>query len=215
MTLTARDKGGGEDWEPVSAKVHHAICIAIWDLGTQFNERFGKWAEKCVFMWEVPGETVTFTNKEDVEVTMPKVITREFSTSLHQKSHMRPFLENWRGRPFTAEDLDGFSIKACLGANCMIQVMHNTRDDGKVWHEVTTIMPIQPGVPKLDPQHETSMFEIPVSGPRPTIPDKTPGWIIKKIEKSKEFRGDQTTDNTGDYGYTPPPVDTYEDDIPF
>ena len=41
MGFTAKDSGGSGDWEPVQRGVFQAVCYAVIDLGTQFNQLYG------------------------------------------------------------------------------------------------------------------------------------------------------------------------------
>ena len=40
MGLVARKPAGNDNYDPVEAGVHQAICIRYYDLGTQYMEMF-------------------------------------------------------------------------------------------------------------------------------------------------------------------------------
>lgn len=221
MGLTVSEPKGGGDFDPVSPQVHQAVCIALWDLGTQVMQMFGKAKEKIIIMWEVQGERIQFTNKDGEEMEMPKVITKEYTASLHEKADLRKHLEAWRGKQFTDEELQGFNLRNILGANCQIQVVHKAskKDPTKKYAVVNSIFPIVKGQPKLDPEHDLIFYEI-ESGDE--IPGFTPEWIQLKIKASEEYQSIHGR-KAGPYGQDgPPPTDDdappwpdEDDDIPF
>ncbi len=222
MGLVAKDKKGGEDFTPVPAGVSQAICIGIWDLGTQHNEMYNKDVHRCMIMWEFPEHRISIEKEGEPKREMPMVLSKEYTVSLHSKSSLRKDLEGWREKQFTEVELDGFELKVLLGVNCMIQVIHNTKGEGedkKTYANVNSIMKLQKGITSLEPEHEPVLFDLDNGEP---IPDSTHDWIANKIRKSPEFQeanpessrgypGSQPSyPEDGDPGYTPD-----DDDIPF
>lgn len=59
MGLMARDKGGA-DLTPIPEDLHLAVCYGIWDIGTQYSERFGRASRKVIIVWEIPGVRAEF-----------------------------------------------------------------------------------------------------------------------------------------------------------
>ena len=57
MGLIANDKGG-VDFDPIAQGVHQAICYGLFDLGTQFSDKFGNWSHKILLCWEIPEERI-------------------------------------------------------------------------------------------------------------------------------------------------------------
>lgn len=60
-----------------------------------------------------------------------------FTPSLHEKSSLRAFLTEWRGKDFTKEQLDAFRKKPfdmarLVGTVCAVKVVHKTADNGDV-----------------------------------------------------------------------------------
>ena len=43
---------------PVEAGVYMAVCVGFIDLGEQYSEKFKNYSYKCLYVWELPGETV-------------------------------------------------------------------------------------------------------------------------------------------------------------
>lgn len=197
MGLTAKDKGGG-DYEPVREGMHHAICYGIWDIGTHFNPAFSKWAHQCIFVWELPEERGTFDGKD-----LPRAISKRFTVSLHEKAELRKYLQTWRGRAFTEKELEGFDVKAVLGANCYVQVIHKKKDD-KTFANVVGVTPLPKGTIKREPENALKFFSFEDGT---NIPEGTPEWISDQIKSAKEWGGEGQVQDED-----PPPPD---DDIPF
>ena len=63
MAIIAKE-GEGSKFPPNPQGVHHAVCYAVYDVGTQFNETFGKWQRKVVVCWELPNARIEVEDKE-------------------------------------------------------------------------------------------------------------------------------------------------------
>lgn len=88
----------------------------------------------------------------DPKSKKPYLIKRRFRMSLHEKSKLRPTLEAWRGRKFTAEELTGFDLEKLIGANCQVQLIHNIKSSGDVYANIQAIVPMAKGTEKLSPR---------------------------------------------------------------
>jgi hypothetical protein len=186
--------------------MHHAICYAIYDLGTHYNERFGKSSHKVRVVWELPDERLNIT-KEDHEYNLPASISKEYTLSLHEKSTLRKDLESWRGKRFTDQELEGFDLTKLLGVNCTLQVIHNTKGE-KIYANISTIVPIMKHMEKKDPENDLRYFSF---EEHTQIPENTPEWITDMIKNSDEWKS--LCDGQEYDERNPPPMD--EDLIPF
>ena len=207
MGINVKENGGGS-YDPVPQGMHQAVCYAVYDLGTQFSEKFGKSMKKVLIMWEIPEERIDIQRKDSGEiVNLPRAISKEYTASLHQKSNLRKQLEAWRGRAFTAEELAGFDLVKLLGVNCMLQVIHQTKGD-KTYANVETVVPLMKGMTKKNPENSTKWFSF---EDQTEIPDGTPEWVVKKIEAAEEWNAssDPEPPPSDDSGFVP------DDDIPF
>lgn len=118
-------KEGGGNFTPAPAGNHLARCYRIVELGTQRVLFKGKEKEqqKIRFFFELHGEDDEgnpLTNDDGVPLTISRMMT----ASLSEKGNLRPFLESWRGRAFTKEELAGFDPKNVLDKWCMLSVVH-------------------------------------------------------------------------------------------
>jgi len=209
MTTTAIETQGG-GFEPVAAGAYAAVCDQVVDLGLQPGGQYDP-KHKIYIRFQVPSERVTWKDKDGKERDGPMVIGRTFTLSLGEKSHLRPFLESWRGRPFTQEELRGFDIKNVLAAPAMIQVVHEHFQDGKLFAKVASAMSLPKGMPK--PQAEGTFLYYDCDHHDSGVFEKLSKYIRAKIENRltpEEVIQQMASTSEPDL----PPPDNY-DDIPF
>lgn len=205
--LIAKESGGGFD--PVSQGLHQAVCYAIYELGTHYDERFKKSTRKCLLIWELPDERIDI-EKNGEQVNLPRVVSKRYTVSLGEKAILRKDLQTWRGRTFTPEELKGFDLRNVLGKSCQIQIIHNSTD-GKVYANVSAILPLPKGVKPLNPENPVVFYAI--NDSRTSLPEETPDWIRTIIVSSEEWKALMPSPDDGDPGNTGDLVP--DDDIPF
>ncbi len=176
MSLIA--KKSNDDFEPIEEGVHHGVIIGLLDLGTQRNEKFDNEAMKVLFTWELPNETINIDGEDK-----PRVISKPYTLSLHEKANLRSDLEAIRSRKFTNEEVkNGFDLSQIIGSNCQLQIEHNDRND-RNYANVVAVMALPKGSPVLEATNPAIIFEI----GRGEIPESIPSWIQDIIKKSKEY----------------------------
>ncbi len=208
MGLIASDTGG-KDYDPIPAGVTHGVCWMVCDLGTQYNPTYANWQRKIVIGWELPSELMQI-EKDGEMAEVPKVISRIFTLSLSEKSHLRPFLESWRGKPFTVEELIGFDISKLIQVNCQLNIIHVTKNE-KTYANVAGVMPLAKQTAKLKCVADTVYYSMDDHGL--FIPENVPDWLKSYIMKSREYN-ETGQQNEGPTGLDEPPVPD-DDDIPF
>lgn len=116
-----------------------AVCCDVVDLGIQ-KTPFGEQV-KIQIRWQL----------EEVDEKTGKrfLIVQNYTPSLHEKSRLRPMLEAWRGRKFSREEEKQFDIEKLLGANCQLQIIHNIKDEGRVYANVQAVVPPARNAAKL------------------------------------------------------------------
>jgi hypothetical protein len=211
--LTA--SAGGKDFEVLPEGVYIARCYQLIDLGVQetpfFNEDgTPKTAATVRFVWEIldKNEDGSEFLREDGK---PFTIGQDFTNSLHEKSKLLPFLEGWRGKKFTPEELDAFELGNVLGTYCQIQVMHKLSTKGKLFPLVTTALPFKGTKPEaVNPNVAFNMMQ---------WDDEQFSQLSKYAqEKVKEsltyrFEIEKREDNKIDGTKPAPPKDTVIEDI--
>jgi len=133
-----------------------------------------------------------FEDKDTKEkITGTKVIGIFLTASLSSKATMRKLLESWRGKKFTQEELEGFSLGNLLNAECQLQVLHS--DDGK-WANIANLMPVMKGTVVEKGLREPLMFSMEGDKTQTEdfcdmeVFDKLPEFLQNKIGESKEMR---------------------------
>jgi hypothetical protein len=113
-------------FEAAPMGTHLGICVKITDIGTHHDEYNGKARvrNRIVIQWELPLQKMSDGK--------PFVISEFYTNSLSEKGNLRPMLEAWRGRAFTAEELMKFDLEKVLGAPAMIGVIHNEKGRARV-----------------------------------------------------------------------------------
>lgn len=190
--------------EPIPEGIYPAVCTRVIDLGVQQNKMFGNTAHKVLFCYEIPDCTIEIDGKQ-----MPKMVSKEFTVSLGEKSSLRPWLTSWRGKGFTEAELEGFDLKNVLGAPCQLQVVHNEKG-----YENLSIMALGKGQPRPTPATELIYFDLSVPDCMELI-KKLPEWVQERIKLSPNYRyylenvvGEQTQPEFED-------IDMDENDLPF
>lgn len=190
---------GSKEFEKLPQGAHMAVCDMLVNLGMQTVEWQGqrKVQPKVYIRFQVPAERVEI-NGED----KPMVIGEVFTLSLSEKSKLRPLLESWRGRGFTADELKGFDITKLLGVPCQISVTHNTGQNGKVYANINSAMPIPKGVPAPVLEGQPVLFE---GASDMDVFESLPKWLKEKIEEGDLLSAPQSA----------PAIPDPSDDIPF
>lgn len=174
MSLIAKNEGGVEI-KQLEPGVYTGIASAIIDLGIQESAMFGNKQRKIMIIWQIVGETIEINGENK-----PRVMSKEYTLSLSEKSTLRKDLQAWRGKAFSQKELQGFDLVNILNVPCQLQIIQ-TEKNGKVYTSIASIMAIQKGlqVEKLD---EVFIFD---SYDATTWDNllKVPKWIIEKIKK--------------------------------
>jgi hypothetical protein len=175
--------------DPIADGVYQGVTVSIIDLGTQFNEHFGKSTHQVMITWEIPELTIKF-EKDGKEIEAPRVISKKYTLSLGEKANLRKDLQSWRGRAFTDQELEGFDLLNVLEKNCMLQII-NTTKDGKTYSNISSILPLYKGMTPIPPYTKAQYYSIAEGF---DIPDTIPQWIKDVIMKSEEFKNNKPAD---------------------
>lgn len=207
------DTGGGRDFEPIPAGQYAAICDMYVDLGMQEGGKFGA-KHKLYFRFQVPEHRIEF-EKDGESVDLPAVIGVQFTASLSEKAHLRPFLENWRGRPFTAEELRGFDPINVAGAPAYINIIHEPGNkNGKpvIYANIGSIMPLPKGMPKPKVEGDKGVI---IHDDGHNRYDDLPKWLQEKLDNQVEEQTEQP-ETRGQQRQQTAYFDTdLDDDVPF
>jgi hypothetical protein len=135
--------------------------------------------------WELPTELKVYSEEKGEQ---PKVIGKEYTLSLNEKSNLRKMLASWRGKDFTEEEAKRFDITVLVGKPCMLNIIHkpSQKDPSIVYEEIGSISPMPKGFACPDPI--TPPFVLDYENFDTTMFEALPDFIRDKIKKSQEYQ---------------------------
>ena len=209
MALTLSETAS---FTPAPEGVHGAICFMVADLGTQPTVDF-KGNPKQVHKLQLAFEILS---DERMDSGQPFSISHRFTASLHEKSSFRPFLQSWRGKAFTEEELRKFDVGKLLGAPCLLNIVHETKD-GKTYSNIGSISPLPKGMPKPEAVNKPLRFDL--DAPDWMMFESLPARLQESIKASAEWPNVDPTKHGGPDPKQPPAggdsFDDFASDIPF
>ena len=175
-------EGNTTKWEPVEAGTHLARCVRMVHIGTvmeSYANEPAKPKNKVFLTWEFPTMLIEGGEYDG----KPRVISKEYSLSLHPKTTLCKHLVAWRGKSFSPKEAEAFDITKLLGVACMITVVHNEVGD-KVYANIGTIS----GLPKGLEAPEQVLESLAVNATNiDEHTDSIPDYIVEKLKTSTEF----------------------------
>lgn len=181
MAIIASNKPSGPHFL-VPAGSHIARCFQVVDIGTREDTYEGKPRTRRVvrITWELPDELIEKDGK-----SLPAVISKNYTLSLHEKSGLRKDLEAWRGKAFTPEELKGFDISELCGQPALLSVVHKQKQDGEARADVSSVAKPPKGLEcgiQVNPSMEYS-----VASHDQASFDKLPQFLRDQIMTSAEW----------------------------
>ena len=163
--------------------VYTALSSMLIDLGFQKSVLDNNVRRKFMMVWIIVGEFIE-VNKEQ----LPRVMSKEYTLSLNEKSNLRKDLQAWRGQAFTEEELQGFNLITVMNKPCQLQII-NEEKNGKTYNNISAIMAMPKGM-TVEPLQETTVFI--TNNPETWNNwEKIPKWIKEKIKKSEGFENSE------------------------
>lgn len=173
-------KKTGSDFQITPAGMVQAVCYAVWDIGMQTVSFQGKEKQlhKGIIAWEI-NEKI---NQPDSEFHGCRfTVTNRYTLSLSDKALLRAHLESWRGKPFTLDELNGFDLETVVGANCMLNIVHN-ESGGKTYANIGAITPLLKNMPPMKAENN-------IQPPDWVLRLQDPGYQAMKKEEADPFAG--------------------------
>lgn len=149
--MSLKTQSNGHEYEKHPAGMFAARCYQVIDLGTHFDERWGK-SKHLV--------RIVFETSEKMADGRPFSIGTRYTMSHHEKSQLRKDLESWYGKTFDSAALDregGFDLFKILGRAAMLNISHSA--DGK-YANIKSINPVPKGMPVPEAVNEPLIFDI-------------------------------------------------------
>lgn len=140
-------------YEPPKRALHEAgsfagVCVDFVNLGKRKRtyQDSGKAYLISSAAW------VFYCGETDPETGEPLFLAREFDVKLAPKANCRKFLEGWRGKEYTQEELErGIEFHKAVGRAGTVSVIHNTPKD-RTFANIESVKTIAKGlVPPVVP----------------------------------------------------------------
>lgn len=183
------------------------------------NHPEGQYTAQCVDTIDVGDRVITFTGKPtEVRAKAALVfrtgeknpetgdlidVSAEMTISMFETANLRKFLENWRGRTYTQDQLDaGLQLEKLVGHWALISVEEKTSGKGRPYSVIKSIAPL------------------PDAMPRPTFPAyaRQEYWAERKLEYASEvkaYRDAVASIPTTGAGFSAPLPPESNDGLPF
>ncbi len=193
-------------YSPTPEGTHPARCCALVDLGTSETVYEGKarTRRRVRITFEIADSELITASGERFQ------ISRTFTASLSEKGALRPFLESWRGRSFTAQELAGFDLKSVLEAPGLIAVVHETKGD-RTYANAKTVSKLPKGM-SVEQLTTAPIFWDMTGEPDWTAWERLSDRAKDEISETPEFKKlARPADTAAPAGDTDPD----SDDIPF
>ena len=165
---------------PIEPGVYMAVCVGIIDLGEQYSELFKNYSNKCMIVWEIPGETIEVDGEQK-----PRQLSKEFIIASSNKSSLRKFIESWNGKSYSNEEFVEIELFDQIGKACQLNVVLNSTGE---YANVDNIMPIPKGFPA--PTTATPPIKWDIEQWDDKVLETLPEWIQDKIKKSTQYQKD-------------------------
>lgn len=129
-------QGAGTDFTPVKAGVHTAVLAAIIYLEDQPGYMGGPPRDQLLTVWLTP-------DLHDNNGRMKQI--RHYigwpDDPLHEKAGFRKLLEQWRGRPLTKKEKDGFHLNDIIGEPANLVTIVTTSQNNRQYAKLTAAAP--------------------------------------------------------------------------
>lgn len=178
MSMIAKSEGNS-NIKRLEDGVYTAISSMLIDMGIQKSEKYGKSSRKFIIVWNIENEFVEVNGEK-----LPRVMSKEYTMSLGEKSNLRKDLQAWRGKQFTPEELEGFNLLNILNKGCQLQML-NTENNGKTYTNIVSIMALPKGM-QVNSLDKTIVFD--------TYDETTwnnyaeiPNWMQERIKQCENL----------------------------
>jgi hypothetical protein len=192
-TITAKASDSKYKTHPEGQFV--AQCVDAIDLGERVEEFAGKpkkLAHKAALVFR------TGEKNEDTGEFID--ISREFTVSMGELANLRKFLEQWRGKPYTADQIaKGVPLHKLAGNHGLISVAHRTSGGGRTYANITACVGV--------PQQMSGSLPAYIAGYV-----RADFWQDRKEEYAKGAKAFRAESGAPSDDYDPAPNDA---DLPF
>lgn len=201
MSDTIVATGSESKFKPHPIGQHIGQCVDVINLGEKVQDYPGTPSYLALTC------AIVFRTGERNEETGEYIdIAREFTVSMGDKANLRKFLEQWRGRAYTKEQIEaGVPVDKLTGNHGLLTVTHRTSAKGRDYANITACV----GIPKQMANMVTTYSDY----------VRAEYWATKKkeyAEAAARFRSDAKQPNANDFPSEEyAPLAEEDDDLPF
>lgn len=178
MSMIVKSEGN-TSIERLEDGVYTAVSSMLVDLGKQVSEKYKTSSRRCIIVWQILNEFIEVNGEQ-----LPRVMSKEYTMSLQEKSNLRKDLQAWRGKQFTQEELDGFDLNQIINRGCQLQIL-NTENNGKTYTNIVSIMSLPKGT-EINPIEKTLIFDMENKETWNRYLE-LPKWMQDRIKQSENF----------------------------
>ena len=192
MAITATTTTNNKKFEPIPAGSYPARCYSMIEMGTNQETYQGvdKMVNKVRITWELPTEMQVFKEERGPE---PRVISKEFSLSMHEKANLRGFLESWRGKSFNDNEATAFDVTNLLGVPCLLSITHKMAQNGNTYANISSVSLLPKGMEC--PEMINKRQELSFDNFKEELFESLPDFIKEKIQTSQEYQSRNNESN--------------------
>ena len=190
MSLNLNDHSGGTR-DPLDPGAYPAKVVSIVDLGMHVQEYQGEKKDprnEVAITYEFLDEFMKDADGNDIE-DKPRWLTEQMSMFGLEADKAK---STARYKALDPTGQHGGDLIKCLGAACMVTVVHSPKKDGNgVWENISGISPMR----SKDPLQQKAMVHEPyffvLDDPDIAVFLKLPEFLKKKIVSNLEFKGSE------------------------
>lgn len=204
MSDTILARGSESKFKPHPIGQYVGQCVDTINLGEKVQDFPGSTpylALACALVFR--------TGEKNEETGDYIDIAKEYTVSMGERANLRKDLEQWRGRPYTKEQIEeGVPLDKLTGNFALLTVSHRTSGKGRTYANITAIV----GVPK----------QMVAACVKYTDYARAEFWETKKneyAEAAARFKAENEQQSKGrggdDYEDFPGALEDEDDDLPF
>lgn len=189
MSLNLNNHSGGSNREPLDPGAYPAKVVGIVDLGMHVQEYKGEKKDprnEVALTYEFLDEFMKDADGQELE-DKPRWLTEQMSMFGLEADKAK---STKRYQALDPSGQHGGDLVKCLGAACMVTIIHNPKKDGNgVWENISGISPMRSKDPLQQKAlvHEPYFFSL--DDPDITVFLKLPEFLKKKVVGNLEFKG--------------------------
>lgn len=175
------------NYEQIATWTYPARCIKVIDLWTvEFEYMWEKKTKREIMVtFEFPTETKVF---EEEKWEQPFTLSAYFTLSLSEKSKLRKFLETWRWKSFTKEELDGFDVAKLVWVPALVSIVEVTNKQWNKRNVIWSATTLPKGMEVPEQINESLIFSLAPDDFDSEIFDKLSEKMQEKIKETREYK---------------------------